>query len=153
VLSVADSGAFGTVDGFLAGYLTPFRRVTLALRAGGKKVWGIFPFQESAFLGDEASLRGYRDQRFAGDASLYFNSTLRVHLTEVFALVPSSLGLVGLFDAGRVWFDGASDGSAHLGYGGGLYFAPLNDPKSAIIIGMAGGDDGSVFYLHLGFAY
>ena len=152
VLSVADSGAFGTVDGFVAGYVTPFEKVTLALRAGGRKVWGAFPFQESAFLGG-TSLRGYRDQRFAGDAAVYFNSTLRVHLTEVFALVPNSFGLLGLFDAGRVWYNGVSDGSAHFGYGGGVYFAPLKDPKSAIIVGAAGGDDGAVFFLHLGFGY
>jgi hypothetical protein len=152
VLSVADSGAFGSVDGFVAGYLTPFKQVTLALRAGGKKLWGTFPFQESAFLGGTI-LRGYRDQRFAGDAAVYFNSTLRVHLTEVFALVPNSFGLLGLFDAGRVWYNDVSDGNAHLGYGGGVYFAPLKNPQSAVIVGAAGGDDGAVFFLHLGFGY
>ncbi len=152
VLSAADSGAFGSVDGFVAGYLTPFERVTLALRAGGKKVWGTFPFQESAFLGGDI-LRGYRDQRFAGDAAVYFNSTLRVHLPGVFALVPNSLGLLGLFDGGSVWYNGVSDGNAHLGYGGGVYFAPLKNPQSAVIVGAAGGDDGAVFFLHLGFGY
>ena len=98
-------------------------------------------------------MRGYRDQRFAGDGALYFNSTVRVHVAEVFALVPNSFGLVGLFDAGRVWYDGVSDGDVHLGYGGGIYFAPLKDAKSAVVVGMAAGDDGSVFYLHLGFPY
>ena len=150
---MADSGAFGEVNGFVAGYLTPFEQVTLALRAGGKKVWGTFPFQESAFLGGLGTLRGYRDQRFAGDATLYFNSTLRVHLTEVFALVPNNIGLVGIFDAGRVWLDGVSDGDAHFGYGGGVYFAPLKNPKNAVVVAAAGGDDGTVFYFQLGFAY
>jgi hypothetical protein len=153
VLSVADSGAFGEVNGFVAGYLTPFEQVTLALRAGGKKVWGTFPFQESAFLGGLSTLRGYRDQRFAGDAAVFFNSTLRFHLAEVFALVPSHIGLVGIFDGGRVWFDGVSDGEAHFGYGGGVYFAPLKNPKNAVVVAAAGGDDGMVFYFQLGFAY
>jgi outer membrane protein assembly factor BamA len=79
VLSVADSGSFGEVNGFVAGYLTPFDQVTLALRAGGKKVWGTFPFQESAFLGGLSTLRGYRDQRFAGDAAVYFNAGAEQH--------------------------------------------------------------------------
>ena len=153
VLSVADSGAFGEVNGFVAGYITPFEQVTLALRAGGKKVWGTFPFQESAFLGGLGTLRGYRDQRFAGDASVYFNSTLRLHLAEVFALVPSNIGLVGIFDAGRVWLDGVSEGDAHFGYGGGVYFAPLKNPKNAVVVAAASGDDGMLFYFQLGFAY
>ncbi len=114
---------------------------------------GHFPFQESAFLGGLGTLRGYRDQRFAGDASVYFNSTLRLHLAEVFALVPSNIGLVGIFDAGRVWLDGVSEGDAHFGYGGGVYFAPLKNTKNAVVVAAAGGDDGTVFYFQLGFAY
>ena len=149
VLSAADSGSFGEVHGFLAGYLTPVEPVTYAWRVGGKYVWGNFPFQESAFLGDR-NLRGYRQQRFAGDAMFYFNSELRMVAKEVFFLFPNDLGLIGIFDLGRVWYQGQSTGNTHFGYGGGISFAPFKQQNSSVVMTIAGGDDGTVFHLHLG---
>jgi hypothetical protein len=153
LLSAADSGAFGEINGIITAYVTPVRQLTMALRAGGKRVWGPFPFQESAFLGGLENLRGYRDQRFAGDASLYFNSDLRLHIAELFAVVPANVGLVGVFDVGRVWYQGVSAGEAHFAYGGGISFAPLKDPRNALVLAAAGGDDGTVFFFQLGWAY
>lgn len=149
ILSAVDSGSFGTVHGFVAGYLTPVAPVTYAWKVGGKYVWGTFPFQESAFLGDD-NLRGYRDERFAGEGSFYFNSELRVMAKEVFFLFPHDLGLIGIFDLGRVWYQGDSEGDVHFGYGGGVSFAPFKQQGSAIVMTLAGGDDGTVFHLHLG---
>ena len=31
-------------------------------------------------------------------------------------------GVMGLVDAGRVWYDGESDGELHTGIGGGVFF-------------------------------
>ena len=47
------ASAFGSIDGEARTYVTARipTNPTLALRAGGKKVWGTFPFHESAFLG------------------------------------------------------------------------------------------------------
>src|SRR5206468_965954 len=44
---------FGEVHGEAATYLSPHLALdpTLALRVGGKRVWGPYPFQESAFIG------------------------------------------------------------------------------------------------------
>ena len=104
--------AFGSIDGETRAYLTaPIpTNPTLALRAGGKKVWGTFPFHESAFLGgpgltggdiSNGSLRGFRKNRFAGDAALYGNSELRLVLAKIKLLVPGELGLFGAADAGQ----------------------------------------------------
>ena len=153
ILSAADSGAFGEMHGLVEGYVMPARQLTLGLRAGGQRVWGTFPFQESAFIGGPTSLRGYRDQRFAGEASIFAQGTVRLHLAEVFALVPSHVGLVGILDAGRVWYQSVSTGGLHWGYGGGIYFAPLKIPRNAFVLGLAGGDDGTVVYFQFGFAY
>lgn len=149
ILSAADSGSFGTVHGFLAGYLTPVAPVTYAWRVGGKYVWGTFPFQESAFLGDD-NARGYRDERFAGEGSFYFNSELRVLAKEVFFLFPHDLGLIAIFDFGRVWYQTESAGNMHLSYGGGFSFAPFKQQASSLVMTIVGGDDGAVFHLHLG---
>ena len=101
------------------------KNVTLALRAAGERVWGGFPFYEAAYLGGSGSLRGFRLQRFAGDASAFGSAELRFFLARIFLLVPTDIGLFGLADAGRVWLDGNSEGSWHKDFGGGLWLAPL----------------------------
>ncbi|MGH7599863.1 MAG: BamA/TamA family outer membrane protein, partial [bacterium] len=101
------------------------KNVTLALRAAGERVWGNFPFYEAAYLGGSGSLRGFRLQRFAGDASAFGSAELRFFLARIFLLVPTDVGLFGLADAGRVWRDGKSEGSWHKDFGGGLWLAPL----------------------------
>ncbi len=101
------------------------KNVTLALRAAGERVWGDFPFYEAAYLGGSGNLRGFRLQRFAGDASAFGSAELRFFLARIFMLVPTDIGLFGLADAGRVWFDGESEGSWHKDFGGGLWLAPL----------------------------
>lgn len=101
------------------------QNVTLALRAAGERVWGRAPFYEAAFLGGSESLRGFRFQRFAGDATAWGNAELRLHLTRFRLLVPTALGVFGFADAGRVWVDGKSDGAWHKDFGGGISLAPV----------------------------
>jgi len=101
------------------------KTVTLALRAAGERVWGRAPFYEAAFLGGSESLRGFRFQRFAGDAAAWGNAELRLALTRFFLLVPTDLGVFGFADAGRVWLDGDSDGAWHKNFGGGISLAPV----------------------------
>ena len=61
---------YESVDGFAAAFFTiPFRnKPVLALRAGGKKLWGSFPYFDAAFLGGSETT-GQRKRRYAGDAS------------------------------------------------------------------------------------
>jgi hypothetical protein len=102
-----------------------FPNTVFALRVGGKKVWGKYPWFDAAFVGGEESLRGWRAQRFAGDASLYGSAELRLYLTKFTLLVPQLFGVYGLFDVGRVWVEGASPGGWHTGYGGGIWLGFL----------------------------
>jgi hemolysin activation/secretion protein len=101
--------------------LTP----TLALRAAGKKLWGTFPFQESAFLGGPTSLRGYARQRFAGDASVSGSAELRLTVARTAGVLPALWGVFGHADAGRVYVDGRSPGGWHTAAGGGVWVALL----------------------------
>ncbi len=48
-------------------------RVVYALRVGGEKLFGDYAFHQAATLGRAENLRGYRETRFYGDASLYLN--------------------------------------------------------------------------------
>jgi len=145
---------FGELHGEASTYLTPRTTFgpTLALRAGAKKVWGAFPFFESAFLGGADNVRGLRTQRFAGDAAVYGNAELRARLGRFFVVLPGEFGLFALADVGRVYLEGESSDTWHTGVGGGLWFAYL-DPANTISLAVARGDDRTALYLRAGFAY
>ena len=146
---------FGEVHGEAATYLTPNSTFgpTLALRAGAKKVWGAFPFFESAFIGGAATVRGLRTQRYAGDAAVYANAELRARLGRYFLILPGTFGVFALGDVGRVYLDGESSTKWHTGVGGGLWFAFL-DPANTMSLAVARGDDDrTALYVRAGFAY
>ena len=74
---------FGEAHGLAATYLTAKSlplEPTLALRAGAKKVWGTYPYQESAFIGGNSTVRLGRENRYAGDAAVYGGAELRLRL-------------------------------------------------------------------------
>ena len=118
-----DEGAFGDAHAMGATYLSLGAGPVLAVRAGGRRVWGDFPFWESAFLGGGSTLRGHTGQRFAGDAMAFGGAELRVPVLRANLGLRGTLGVIGLADAGRVWFDGDSDGDWHSAVGGGVFFA------------------------------
>ena len=123
------SGNFGQVQSFLK-YYGSFELglpVTLVFKAGGSKNYGHqIPFYKYSYLGQYNNLRGYKRNRFTGDASAYLNSELRLHLGKVEnAFIPFETGLFGFYDLGKVWFEGVAEGSWHAGYGAGFYISPL----------------------------
>jgi hypothetical protein len=128
------------------------RRWEIGLRAGGRKIWGAAPWFQSAFIGGSNSLRGWRAQRFAGDASLYGAVEGRLDLFDYRLVFPSTFGVLGLFDAGRVWVDGESPGGWHTGYGGGIWLA-LRGTRSIVSAAYAESDEDSGLYVTLGFQF
>ncbi len=74
--------AFGDVAAEATTFLSPKLPLqpTFAFRAGARKIWGPYPFFESAFIGDAGTVRLGRDNRYAGDASAYGNAELRLAL-------------------------------------------------------------------------
>jgi outer membrane protein assembly factor BamA len=117
---------FGEVHGEAAAYLSPSStNPTLAVRAGGKKVWGTYPYSEAAFLGGIENLRGLREQRYAGDAMVYGSTELRVFLGRILFLFPMDFGVFGLADLGRVFVDGESSDEWYASRGGGIWLAPV----------------------------
>jgi hypothetical protein len=146
---------YGFVDAVGSAYISlpaPLLPV-LALRAGGKKVWGNFPYYDAAYLGAAESLRGYDRGRFAGDASAYAGTDLRFQLFQTKSLLLTNLGLFGFVDAGRVWVDGDSPGDLHTGYGVGIWASFIGRPNTASLCFAFGGDDDMKFYIWWGFAF
>lgn len=120
--------AYGSVGGFAAAFMTlPIaKKPVIALRAGGKKLFGEFPYFDAAFLGGSNSLRAIDHQQYAGDASVYGNAELRVPVVKFPLILPLDVGLIGFADAGRVYVNGDSPGGWHSAAGGGLWIGLLN---------------------------
>ena len=156
---------FGGIDGEVRTYVTaPIpTSPTLALRVGGKKMWGTYPFHESAFLGgpgfsgngkSDSQLRGFRKNRFAGDTSLYGNAELRLVLARIKILVPGEFGLFTAADAGRVFFaeDPSDADKWHIGVGGGLWLSFVQR-RQTLSVAVVNGDDLTGVYLRAGFMF
>jgi hypothetical protein len=148
------ASSYGRVRATAATYLTPALplRPTLALRVGGERVWGAYPFQESATLGGSSSVRGLLQSRFRGDASAFGNAELRIPLAALKLVVPGRIGVFGLADAGRVWLAGESSNTWHTAVGGGVWFAPFNSPFG-VSAALARGDGRTALYLGTGFGF
>jgi len=150
-----DRGAFGGIQGEASAYLSPSRsaNATLALRVAAKKMWGIIPFHEAAFIGGARTVRGFREQRYAGTAAVYANAELRVFLTKFsFLNFPTDFGVLGLTDVGRVFQDGATPGGWHTAIGGGIWIAPVQR-SNTFSIAMARSVERTAFYASTGFLF
>ncbi|MEO8296161.1 MAG: BamA/TamA family outer membrane protein [Gemmatimonadota bacterium] len=145
---------FGKVRGDIATYLTaPIpSSPTLALRIGGERVFGRFPFHEAAYLGGRNNLLGWQEQRFAGDASAYGNAELRIHIGRIPLVVPTALGIFGLADIGRVYSTGETSDEWHTGFGGGVSLGFLTR-KNTVTFTVARSDEITSLYIRAGFMY
>ncbi|HEY2945411.1 MAG TPA: BamA/TamA family outer membrane protein, partial [Vicinamibacteria bacterium] len=147
--------AFGEVHGEAATFLSAsssYLQPTLALRAGGKRVWGDYPFHEAAFIGGSSTVRGFRAQRFAGDGAVYGNAELRLRLARVFILVPADLGVFGLADAGRVYLGGETSDKWHTAAGGGIWLSFLNR-DATFTLAVATSEERTGLYVRAGFVF
>ncbi|HUG41673.1 MAG TPA: hypothetical protein VMM12_14385 [Longimicrobiales bacterium] len=143
-------GAFGRSAAEARGYLGLWGGGPLvAVRGGALQAWGPFPVHDAAMIGGRTSLRGYRWQRFAGDAALYGSAELRVPLFRAELITKGRLGVLGLSDAGRVYLDGDSPGGWHTAYGAGLWFSTLGQ---AVNLTWARGEEDRL-YLTLGMPF
>jgi hypothetical protein len=139
---------FAKTGGTVSVYV-PLSEATLALRAGGEKLFGEFPLHESAMLGGRPTVRGYMWQRFTGDASAFGNAELRVPVMRADLLVRGDFGVILLADAGRVWAGGDSPGGWHTSKGVGVSFSSLSQ---AVSIVYARGEDNRI-YLNFGLPF
>ncbi len=147
--------AFGEVHAEAATYLTassaPFEP-TLALRAGGKRVWGRFPYQQAAYIGGNSTVRLGRENRYAGDAAVYAGAELRLFLSKFYLFVPGRFGVFGLGDVGRVYLEGESSDVWHAAGGGGVWVSFL-DPANTVSLALARGAERTGVYFRVGFGF
>jgi len=99
---------------------------TLVWRIGARKVFGDFPYFESAFIGENHTVRRLEPQRYAGDAAVYASSELRIPLADFAVLLPMQWGVIGTAESARVYVGSASPGGWHNAFGGGLWVGLKN---------------------------
>jgi hypothetical protein len=123
------------VAGMAAAYLRApvLTKPVLAVRAGGEKLFGEFPYFDAAFIGGSRSFRTEHRQRFAGDASLYGTAELRVPLARFPLILPLNVGAIGFVDVARVYVDGESPGGWHQGTGAGFWVSAVR-PELGITV-------------------
>ncbi len=127
-------------------------KLTFAARAGLGQNYGSYEYYQGQLLGGVQFLRGYRKTRFIGDRKAFTNVELRYHLARVKSrIIPMTIGLNGFYDAGRVWVEGEVSNKVHQGYGGGIWFAPLNSAVLAFELGQS--EEELRFYFRLGYLF
>lgn len=126
--------------------------IILAERFGGTVTVGKTAFYQSAFLGGQENLLGYRQYRFSGQHSFYNNLELRIKLADVANyILPGQLGITGFWDAGRVWEQDDHSNKWHQGVGGGIYFAPVSMVAFSFVVGNS--TEGWYPYFTMGFRF
>jgi hypothetical protein len=145
---------FGEVHGELATYLSVSAPLdpTLALRIGGRKLWGRYPYFEAAFIGGGSTVRLGRINRYAGDAAAYGSTELRLSLTKVRVILPATFGVFGLADAGRVFLEGESSDTWHSAAGGGVWLSYL-ERAYTLSLAVAKSDERTGIYAQAGFGF
>jgi len=138
------------IRGYISGDLpTPF---TFAARMRIEKIFGEHPFYEASLLGGANDLRGYYQDRFAGEESLLGTAELWIQLGRMDVLVPETFGLLLFADAGRVYIDNDFSNTWHSSFGGGLWIAPVSKDHT-ISFTVAHSPESTLFYLASGFTF
>jgi hypothetical protein len=146
---------FGEAHALAETYLTargvPLRP-TLSFRAGAKRVWGLYPFFDAAYIGGVSTVRLGAEDRFAGDASAYGSAELRVSLFHATVGLPAEFGLFGLADVGRVFVEGETSNRWHDAFGGGIWMAVINRANT-LSAALASSEERTKLYIRAGFGY
>ncbi len=126
--------------------------IILAERMGANIGLGKTTFYQSAFLGGQGNLLGYRQYRFAGQHSFYNNLELRLKLADVASyIVPGQYGITLFWDAGRIWEGNEISSKWHHGAGAGFYFSPASLFVFNFVIGHS--EEGWLPYFTFGFRF
>ena len=144
--------AFGTVEAAISTAVTPLEPLTLAGRLAGRTSWGQYPAHEAAYLGGSRTVRSLPSQRFAGDVAVWANFDARLQLTSVPFVMSWNFGLLGIADAGRVYYSTETSSEWHYGLGGGIW-AALPDRSFMGLFQVVAGAEGVRFWAGSGFIF
>ncbi|HEX2606746.1 MAG TPA: hypothetical protein VHK91_05180 [Flavisolibacter sp.] len=129
-------------------YIPLFKPFSLAIKTGAASQQGDPEFYQLNNIGGYYSLRGFLRYRFYGKSVFYNQNELRWVPNVRGSVFNGRMGLIGLFDNGRVWNPGETSDKWHYGYGGGIILVPFN--KLSMTVTYSKSDDDKVINLHFG---
>ncbi|MEP6582761.1 MAG: BamA/TamA family outer membrane protein [Ginsengibacter sp.] len=118
--------SFWKYGGKLQLYIPLISKFSIATSAGVSSVSGDPEFYQYPSIGGGMDLRGFQRQRFYGKTAFYNSNELRFISNFRSYLVNGKVGLLAFVDEGRVWIPQQKSSTWHVGYGGGVLFAPFN---------------------------
>ncbi len=124
----------------------------IANRIGGSLLIGKYPFLKGAFIGGNESLRGYNKNRFAGDASVFFQNELRTQLTDLDIFVKSKLGVLIFSDIGRVFISNKNSKKWHPTAGIGTW-VDFSDRLFTVVANLAFSNEKPELFLGTNFNF
>jgi predicted MPP superfamily phosphohydrolase len=109
-------------------------------------------FYHAPSLGGDNGLRGFRDQRFTGDAYFYQSSDLRLRIKDyTTGILPITIGVFGGFDYGRTWLSGDPSSKWHTSQGGGLWISGVS--SFGLSFGYFNSVETNIFQVGFGFGF
>ncbi len=148
---------FGFLRGFISIYYHFYdrhgERLVLATRFGGGYNLGDFEFYQANIIGGRSNqnVRGLRGERFSGRSAMYNNLELRMKLFHFNAYIfPADIGVIGLFDNGRVWVDDDMSDKIHTSYGGGFWLNPFGLAVLSVTYAISDDEPDGLFNMKLG---
>ncbi|HMU44763.1 MAG TPA: metallophosphoesterase [Chitinophagaceae bacterium] len=141
--------AFSSDMSLYASMKTPAKLV-MVMKIGGSKIYGKnYEYFQTADIGANDGLYGFRKNRYSGTSSLYGSMEFRIKLFKLNSyILPGTAGLILFADAARVWLKNVSSRTWHSGFGGGVYFMPFNQFVISATAGFA--DSQKMFIFSLG---
>lgn len=118
-------------------YISLLKNLVLAIHPGAATVTGKPEFYQYVSIGGSRSVRGYIRDRFWGKSSFYSANELQYIFNVRSHLFNGKAGLIGFYDAGRVWMDNEISDTWHTGYGGGFLVAPFNKMMLTVLYGVS----------------
>lgn len=116
-------------------YIPLLKHLVLAIRPGAATVTGQPEFFQYASVGGSRNLRGYARDRFWGTSFFYSANELQYLFNVRSHIFNGKAGLIGFYDAGRVWQKNETSNDWHTGYGGGFLIAPFNKIMASFTYG------------------
>ncbi|MEP7229964.1 MAG: BamA/TamA family outer membrane protein [Ginsengibacter sp.] len=121
-------------------YVPLISKFSIATSAAVSSVSGDPEFYQYPSIGGGMDLRGFQRQRFYGKTSFYNSNELRFISKFKTYLVNGKAGLLVFVDEGRVWIPQEKSSTWHVGYGGGILFAPFNKVLFDVTYGISDED-------------
>lgn len=133
--------------------LTPEGKLVLATFAKGEMLFTkSYAFYQATTIGGDNDLRGYRNQRFAGQKSFFQSTDLRYDFGKIkTGIAPFSYGVLVGYDYGRVWVDKEASAKWHNSTGVGIWINGMNLITGRLSYFVS--DDGPRFFVGLGFGF